>query len=109
MDPNFQLALQLSCPSKIPNITNLTIIPNDITPTIFDNQYYKAIIMGKGLFSIDSSISRDPRTMMIVNQFAVDEDYFFKAFSSAFVKLASTNVLTGNMGEVRLQCDHVNY
>ncbi|XP_021766852.1 peroxidase 29-like [Chenopodium quinoa] len=107
MDPNFQLALKFGCPTKIP-MTNLTAIPNDITPTIFDNQYYRDIIMGKGLFSIDSTISRDPRTINIVNQFADDQELFFQAFSSAFVKLSSANVLTGNMGEVRLQCDQVN-
>ncbi|XP_056686688.1 peroxidase 29 isoform X2 [Spinacia oleracea] len=107
MDPNYHLALKLGCPSKIP-ITNLTIIPNDITPSIFDNQYYREISLGKGLFSIDTTLSRDPRTVTIVNQFAADQDYFFEAFSSAFVKLSSANVLTGNMGEVRLQCDQVN-
>jgi peroxidase len=101
----YEAFLRLKCPTRVP-LTNLTFVPNDITPTIFDNQYYRDILMGKGLFGIDSSISRDPRTAPIVRQFAIDQNYFFKVFSSAFVKLSSTNV--NGKGEVRRQCNHIN-
>ncbi|KAK9267462.1 hypothetical protein L1049_009888 [Liquidambar formosana] len=74
------------------------MVSNDLTHLIFDNQYYMDVVMGKGLFSIDSSISRDPRTAPIVRRFAVDQNYFFLVFSSAFVKLSSTNVLTEGKG-----------
>lgn len=108
MNPNFQLELKFFCPTETP-ITNLTSVPNDITPTLFDNHYYRDAAMGKGLFSIDSSVSRDPRTITFARQFAVDQEYFFQVFSSAFVKLSSANVLTGNnKGEVRRQCNRVN-
>lgn len=107
MDFGFEASLRLACPTKIP-LTNLTFVPNDMTPVIFDNQYYHDITMGRGLFGIDSSISRDPRTAPFVMQFAMDQDKFFNAFSSAFVKLCSSNVLTGVQGEVRRQCNQVN-
>ncbi|TKY53986.1 Peroxidase 29 [Spatholobus suberectus] len=107
MDFEFEASLRLACPTDIP-LTNLTFVPNDMTPVIFDNQYYRDIIMGRGLFGIDSSISIDPRTAPIVMRFAMDRNYFFKAFSSAFVKLSSTNVLTDVQGDVRRQCNQVN-
>ncbi|KAF4379257.1 hypothetical protein G4B88_010651 [Cannabis sativa] len=56
--------------------------------------------MGKALFGIDSTIARDPLTNPIVTRFATDQDYFFKVFSSAFVKLSSTKVLTAKEGEM---------
>jgi len=107
MDLGFQLRLRLSCPTVIPS-NNVTVVPSDLTTVIFDNQYYRDAATGRGLFPIDSSISRDARTMAIVGQFAVDKIYFFQTFSSAFVKLASTGVLTGDKGEVRLDCSQVN-
>lgn len=99
--------LRLKCPARVP-LSNFTFVPNDITPTIFDNQYYRDVLMGKGLFTIDSSISTDPRTAPIVRHFAIDQNYFFQVFSSAFVKLSSTNVLTKGKGEVRMKCSRIN-
>ncbi|XP_058728041.1 peroxidase 29 [Vicia villosa] len=107
MDLKFKTLLTLACPTEIP-LTNLTVVPNDMTPIIFDNQYYRDILMGKALFGIDSSISRDPRTAPFVMRFAEDQRYFFEAFSSAFVKLSSPNVLTNIQGEVRRKCNQVN-
>lgn len=107
MDSKFEASLRLACPTEIP-VTNLTFVPNDMTPTIFDNHYYRDIIMGRGLFGIDSDISRDPRTAPFVMKFAMDQSYFFEAFSSAFVKLSSTNVLTNMQGDVRRKCNQVN-
>ncbi|KAI4298732.1 hypothetical protein L6164_032255 [Bauhinia variegata] len=66
------------------------------------------IVRRLGLFGIDSRISKDFRTAPFVKQFAMDQNYFFQVFSSAFVKLSSTNVLTAQQGEVRRQCNRVN-
>lgn len=104
---SFELLLKLQCPSKNP-LTNLTAVPNDSTPLIFDNQYYRDVLMGKGLFAVDFGISRHPRTASIVNRFAAKKNYFFQVFSSAFVKLSATNVLTESKGEVRKICNQVN-
>ncbi|XP_024023203.1 peroxidase 29 [Morus notabilis] len=107
MNWSFKALLRLTCPTKVP-LTNLTFVPNDSTSLAFDNQYYKDILMGKGSFGIDASISRDPRTKPVVRRFAADQSYFFHVFSSAFVKLSSTRVLTDKEGEVRRQCYRIN-
>ncbi|GAB2298911.1 hypothetical protein Dimus_032988 [Dionaea muscipula] len=107
MDFKYEFYLRLQCPTETP-LTNLTSVPNDATPTLFDNQYYWGITFGKGLFGIDSYLSTDPRTAPIVARFRLDPAYFFQTFSSAFVKLSSANVLTGSSGEVRLNCNQVN-
>ncbi|CAI8611711.1 unnamed protein product [Vicia faba] len=107
MNLKFKTLLTLLCPTESP-LTNLTVVPIDMTPILFDNQYYRHILMGKALFGIDSSISRDPRTAPFVTRFAKDKRYFFETFSSAFVKLSSANVLTDMQGEVRRKCNQVN-
>ncbi|MCL7049789.1 hypothetical protein MKW94_029181 [Papaver nudicaule] len=107
LEKGYEIILRVLCPTKVP-LTNLTFVLNDITPLTFDNQYYKDIIQGRGLFGIDSSISKDPRTSPIVKSFAVNQSHFFQVFASAFVKLSSTNVLTGNMGQIRSDCSRLN-
>lgn len=104
---SFELLLRLACPTKTP-LTSLTVVPNDMTPFIFDNRYYRDVTAGNGLFGIDSSISRDLRTASVVNQFALDQDHFFQVFSSAFVRLSTSNVIGEAEGEVRRICNRVN-
>ncbi|ERN05480.1 hypothetical protein AMTRI_Chr12g234730 [Amborella trichopoda] len=103
----FGIYLRLNCPTMAP-LTNLTFIPNDLTPFVFDNHYYKDLKAGRGLLSIDSSISTDPRTAPIVDRFSRDSDYFFFTFSSAFVKLSTVGVPTGKQGQIRNQCSQLN-
>lgn len=103
----FQARLRLKCPTKIP-LDNITFVSNDITPGIFDNQYFIRLLTGRGLFQIDASIATDTQTLPIVRRFAADQNYFFRVFSSAFVKLSSTNVLDSTRGEVRRQCSRAN-
>ncbi|KAI3991920.1 hypothetical protein MKX01_012865 [Papaver californicum] len=107
LEKGYEVLLKMQCPTRVP-LTNLTFVPNDITPLTFDNQYYRDIIYGRGLFGIDSSISKDPRTSPIVKSFADDQNYFFQVFASAFVKLSSTNVLTGNLGQIRSDCSRLD-
>ncbi|KAI3863595.1 hypothetical protein MKX03_031646 [Papaver bracteatum] len=107
LEKGYEVVLKMQCPTRVP-LTNLTFVPNDITPITFDNQYYRDIIFGRGLFGIDSSISKDPRTSPIVKLFAEDQNYFFQVFASPFVKLSSTNVLTGNLGQIRSDCSRLN-
>ncbi|KAK2644547.1 hypothetical protein Ddye_019742 [Dipteronia dyeriana] len=105
---SFELLLKLECPTRTP-LTDLTVVPNDMTPFIFDNHYYRDVT-GNVVFGIDSGISRDLRTASVVNQFALDQDHFFLVFSSAFFRLSSTNVVSEaeGQGEIRSTCNKVN-
>lgn len=57
---------------------------------------------------IDAALPLDSRTRPFVVKFATDPNSFFRAFSSAFVKLSSSNVLTGNQGVIRTSCNRFN-
>ncbi|XP_002977656.2 peroxidase 29 [Selaginella moellendorffii] len=101
--------LRVSCPSSDPRfIINATTVQNDFSSLQFDNQYFREATMGLGLFTIDAALASDARTSPIVARFSQNQNSFFNAFASAYAKLTSFNVLTGNRGEVRNNCRFVN-
>ncbi|KAH9325669.1 hypothetical protein KI387_005847, partial [Taxus chinensis] len=95
--------LKVNCPTRVP-LTNRSFITNDMTSLRFDNQYFKDLINGRGLYSIDSAIAAHPSTAPTVLRFANDQNYFFQLFSTAFIKLSTSRVLTGNQGQIRNNC-----
>ncbi|KAL2344275.1 hypothetical protein Fmac_005560 [Flemingia macrophylla] len=82
---------------------------NDVmTPTKFDNVYFKNLRRGLGLLASDSAMFGDPRTRPFVDTYANDQTKFFQDFSLALSKLSSLQVKTGSLGEVRTRCDSFN-
>ncbi|KAL4577002.1 hypothetical protein LXL04_013103 [Taraxacum kok-saghyz] len=78
----------------------------DSTSSTFDNEYYKRITMGKGVFGSDQALYGDDRTKSIVDSFAKDEKLFFREFAISMVKLGNVGVIEN--GEVRVKCSIVN-
>lgn len=103
----FEAFLRLTCP-KGSLISNLTFVLNDITPTLFDHHYYMNAMEGRGVLTIDAEMVIDPRTAQIVEHFATNQDDFFHAFSTAFLKLSSSGVLTGDQGVIRRKCNVID-
>lgn len=108
-DPNLNLliytTLTLRCP---PNFNSAAFANLDLTNALFDNQYFRDVMGGRGLLTIDSELGSDSRTSSIVAQFASNLNLFFQTFTSAYVKMTSFNVLTGTQGQVRSNCHRVN-
>ncbi|KAK4782889.1 hypothetical protein SAY86_007263 [Trapa natans] len=110
IDPtlNFQYAMQLRqmCPL---NVDPRVAIPMDAsTFHIFDNAYFKNLQQGKGLFISDQVLYTDPRSRPTVDLFAASETAFRDAFVSAITRLGRVGVLTGSMGEIRIDCSRPN-
>ncbi|CAH9104238.1 unnamed protein product [Cuscuta europaea] len=98
--------LTVNCP--LGSLTwNVSYLPNDETPMIFDNRYYANTMRRWGAINIDAVMPLDPRTAGHVRRFAADQGEFFRAFSSAFVKLSSSEVLTGKQGVIRRTCNYL--
>lgn len=100
--PFFANNLKFQCPAGTSNPN--TVVANDLTNIIFDNQYFRDVMNRRGLFSIDASVGTDPRTAPIVSQFASNRQLFFSTFQSAFAKMTSFRVLTGAQGQIRKNC-----
>ncbi|KAF7838019.1 peroxidase 16 [Senna tora] len=110
IDPtlNLQYALQLRqmCPLKVDPRIAINMDPQ--TPNKFDNQYFKNLQAGKGLFTSDQVLFTDSRSKDTVNLFASNEDAFNAAFVTAITKLGRVGVKTGKDGEIRVDCTRVN-
>lgn len=104
MSLNFAQKLKSKCPK--PNKDRNAGQFLDSTSSTFDNNYYKQLMEGKGVFGSDQSLFVDYRTKWIVESFAIDQGLFFKEFVNSMVKLGNVGVIEN--GEVRLKCPVVN-
>ncbi|BFG23259.1 hypothetical protein CerSpe_095330 [Prunus speciosa] len=103
MNNEFAQKLRKKCPK--PN-RDRTAGELDSTSSTFDNDYYKQLVAGKGVFGSDQALFSDYRTRWIVESFAKDQSLFFKDFAASMVKLGNVGVIED--GEVRLNCRVVN-
>ncbi|KAL3505622.1 hypothetical protein ACH5RR_031004 [Cinchona calisaya] len=100
--------IKLSCHLPLGSASDsISFVVNDPTTLVFDNCYFVNAMNGFGILRIDAEMPLDPRTAPFVQSFAGDQDNFFQAFSSAFVKLSSSSVLTGSQGTVRRICNAI--
>ncbi|KAJ1393053.1 Secretory peroxidase, partial [Sesbania bispinosa] len=97
IDPtlNLQYALNLrqSCPLNVDPHVAITMDP--FTPQQFDNQYFKNLQQGMGLFTSDQVLFTDARSKGTVNLFASSEAAFRSAFVTAITKLGRCECSSG--------------
>ncbi|XP_027358376.1 peroxidase 66-like [Abrus precatorius] len=104
LNTEFALDLRKKCPKLNTNFSAGQFL--DSTAAVFDNDYYRQLLVGKGLFSSDQSLVGDHRTRWIVEAFAKDQNLFFQEFVTSMLKLGNVDV--SENGEVRLNCKIVN-
>lgn len=78
------------------------------TPAVFDNQYFRNLLVGKGLLGSDSQLAADSRTKKIVLTFSRSQDEFFRSWGPSFLRLVGVGVKTGGDGEIRSSCQQRN-
>ncbi|ERN12267.1 hypothetical protein AMTR_s00034p00235030 [Amborella trichopoda] len=109
LDPNYAIYLKGRCPSPNPDPRSVAYARNDrVTPMILDNEYYKNVLAHKGLLLVDQQLISHPETAPFVEKMASDNEYFHGRFSTALLVLSENNPLTGDQGEVRVDCRLVN-
>jgi len=108
IDPSLNTEFALDLKGKCPKLNTNPSAGHflDSTSSVFDNDYYRQLLVGKGLFSSDQSLVGDQRTKWIVEAFAKDQGLFFTEFVASMLKLG--NVGVSQNGEVRLNCKVVN-
>ncbi|KAL6839213.1 hypothetical protein ACP4OV_030885 [Aristida adscensionis] len=72
----------------------------------FDLSYYRHVLATGGLFYSDGSLLEDPVTRGYVEKVAnaTSPDEYYADFAAAMVKMGRTDVLLGDLGEIRPTC-----
>lgn len=103
IQPGFREKLDKLCPlGGDENVTG----DLDATPKLFDNQYFKDLVAGRGFLNSDQTLFTFPQTREYVKLFSKDENEFFKAFVEGMLKMGELK--SGKGGEIRTNCRVVN-
>lgn len=103
IEPKFRETLNKLCPrGGEENVTG----DLDATPEVFDNQYFKDLVSGRGFLNSDQTLFTFAKTRPYVRQFSKDQSGFFKAFVEGMVKMG--DLQSGRPGEIRRNCRVVN-
>ena len=80
-----------------------------VTPTKFDNNYFKNLLAYKGLLSSDEVLlTKNKESADLVKKYAESNDLFFEQFAESMIKMGNITPLTGSRGEIRKHCRKVN-
>ncbi|XP_012572636.1 peroxidase 17-like [Cicer arietinum] len=103
IDLGFRKELNKLCPLDVDqNVTGKL----DSTPVVFDNQYFKDLVAGRGFLNSDQTLFTFPKTRGFVSLYSKDQTEFFKAFVEGMLKMG--DLQSGRPGEVRRNCRVVN-
>lgn len=108
IDSTFAKIRQKNCPrtsgSGDNNLANLDLR----TPTHFDNNYYKNLIIKRGLLHSDQVLFNGGTTDSLVKSYSQNEMAFDSDFVAAMIKMGDNKPLTGKQGEIRKNCRSLN-
>lgn len=100
--------LQSKCPNN-PSDIKTTLVLDEVTPEVFDNQYYKNLLDRRGILYSDQILAdTDGSNLELVKLYATDQNAFFAAFVKSMTKMGNIGPLTGKEGEIRKKCHRVN-
>ncbi|EHA8591630.1 putative Peroxidase 72 [Cocos nucifera] len=108
LDAAYAAQLRTRCPRSG---GDQNLFPLDfVSPTKFDNNYFKNLMAGKGLLSSDEVLfTKSAATMQLVKLYAENNELFFDHFAKSMVKMGNITPLTGLRGEIRKNCRKVNH
>ncbi|KAK6923361.1 hem peroxidase, partial [Dillenia turbinata] len=78
----------------------------DATPQLFDNQYFKDLVAGRGFLNSDETLFTNSVTKIFVQLYSENQDRFFKDFVEGMIKMG--DLQSGRPGEIRRNCRVVN-
>ncbi|KAG6545979.1 hypothetical protein Mapa_012641 [Marchantia paleacea] len=109
-DPTIEAQLLATLKKTCPNggDGNVTT-PLDPTPSVFDNRYFKELQIFKGVLNSDEVLfTQATDTKGLVNLYSQNETMFMADFTASMIKMGNMKPLTGNSGEIRLNCRKPN-
>ncbi|KAI5684147.1 hypothetical protein M9H77_05375 [Catharanthus roseus] len=80
-----------------------------VSPTRFDNSYFKNLLASKGLLNSDEVlVTKNAESLELVKQYAENNELFFQQFAKSMIKMGNISPLTGSRGEIRKNCRKIN-
>lgn len=103
MDPSLRAGLGRTC--NRPNSDPRAFLDQNVSSSmVFDNAFYKQIVLRRGVLFIDQQLALDTLSKGLVTVFAGNNAAFQRSFADAMVKMGNIKVLVGNEGEIRRNC-----
>ncbi|XP_031096366.1 cationic peroxidase 1-like [Ipomoea triloba] len=105
IDPEFARQRQANCP-QTGGDSNLASL--DPTPALFDTKYFNNLVGKKGLLESDQALFSGGQTDDLVKSYSKNLGVFSQDFANSMVKMGDIKPLTGDKGQIRLDCRRVN-
>ncbi|KAF4383285.1 hypothetical protein F8388_009316 [Cannabis sativa] len=107
LHPTYAAQLRNRCP-RSGSDQNLFFL-DFVSPTRFDNTYFKNLLASKGLLSSDQVlVTSSEASKKLVIQYAENNELFFEHFAKSMIKMGNISPLTGSRGEIRKNCRRIN-
>ncbi|KAK7349719.1 hypothetical protein VNO77_07322 [Canavalia gladiata] len=105
INPNYAQQLKYICPTSGGD-SNLS--PLDSTPANFDVSYFSGLVQNYGLLHSDQELFNGGSVDALVKQYSYDTQTFYNDFVTSMIKMGNIQPITGNQGEIRVNCRQVN-
>ncbi|XP_016501835.2 peroxidase 72-like [Nicotiana tabacum] len=107
LEESYAAQLRTKCP-RSGGDQNLFFL-DFVSPTKFDNNYFKNLLASKGLLNSDQVlVTKNQESLNLVKQYAENNELFFEQFAKSMVKMGNISPLTGSRGEIRKSCRKIN-
>uniref|UniRef100_A0A5B6YJY2 Peroxidase n=1 Tax=Davidia involucrata TaxID=16924 RepID=A0A5B6YJY2_DAVIN len=107
LDQSYAVQLRSRCP-RSGGDQNLFFL-DFVTPTKFDNSYFKNLLASKGLLNSDQVlVTKNEGSLELVKKYAENNKLFFQQFAKSMIKMGNISPLTGSKGEIRKNCRKIN-
>ncbi|KAF5187332.1 Peroxidase [Thalictrum thalictroides] len=106
--------LTKKCPRPVTEIFNISkdptvfMTPTSNTPFKLDSSFYRGLLNGEAVLQLDQGLAFTDVTQKLATKYVQQPNIFRREFSKAMIKLGNVGVLTGQQGQVRLNCRRVN-
>lgn len=107
LDQSYAAKLRTRCP-RSGGDQNLFVL-DFVSPTKFDNSYFKNLLASKGLLNSDQVlVTKSEASLELVKKYARNNEAFFEQFAKSMIKMGNISPLTGSRGEIRKSCRKIN-
>lgn len=107
LDQSYAAQLKKRCP-RSGGDQNLFVL-DFVSPTKFDNNYFKNLLASKGLLNSDQVlVTKSDASMELVKKYANDNKAFFDQFAKSMIRMGNITPLTASKGEIRKICRKMN-